>query len=49
MTEKVEPPKPPERDPEAGPTEVARRSDEQARYQQQRPLAQPPGFYWGAK
>ena len=49
MTEKVERPKPPERVPEAGPTEVTRRPDEQPHYQQQRPLAQPPGFYWDPK
>ena len=49
MTEKVERPKPPERDPEAGPTEVTRRREEQPHYQQQRPLAQPPGFHWDPK
>ena len=49
MTEKVERPKPPERDPEAGSTEVTRRPEEQPQYQQQRPLAQPPDFNWDSK
>ncbi len=49
MTEEVASPKPAERDPEAGPTEVTRRPLEQTHYQQQRPLAQPPGFYWDPK
>jgi len=38
-----------EQNVEAETTEVTRRRDGQPHYQQQRPLAQPPGFQWDPK